>query len=329
MNKSIFYTCCSVLTTLFTSAVFSEQYLTLDLTGMDRNIQSQDFSCLGNNCNNNPSQTIVLKSTDSNFKLEPSASIAYGRDTHRGRAEFRGTYYGHWKGSRNKIDAGEDLNPIRDLMSDDDDFTDSYSHKITYDSTLWGAEMLLSRELSRNRKFTYGLSYLDLNENFNWNTVDEMGDLPGVNGNANYDLSTSNKLYGVVVGLEGLLKDLGPKATITYGVKGGLYVNNREQSGRIENDVSTTPDIGQGSRSDSGASGLLEAKIGVDYKINKTSTINLGIKGTYLSNVALAPDQVTFGTEAPGPLLDERLSHIVETGNLTLYGISLNFTKYF
>ena len=67
----------------------------------------------------------------------------------------------------------------------------------------------------------------------------------------------------------------------------------------------------------------------LDYKINKTSSINVGIKGMYLSNIAVAADQVISDTGMDKPLLDERLSHIIETGDLTLYELSLNFIQYF
>lgn len=67
----------------------------------------------------------------------------------------------------------------------------------------------------------------------------------------------------------------------------------------------------------------------MDYRFNKTTKLDFGVRGMYLSNVALAPDQITFGDQAAGALLDERLSHKPETDSLKMFGAYVGLTKRF
>ena len=327
-NKQTLFAAVSLSLSLSTQAD-TVQYLNVEATGLNRDTQSNDLACLGNNCENSTTQNIILNSKDADFGTELGVTVTYGRDIDLGTLELSGTYYGKWEGSKLVVDVGEDINPIADLQNDDDDWTDAYSHEIKYNSELWGTNLTLSKPFKKKHTLSYGLSYFNLSEDFNWNTVDAEGQLPGANGNANYKIETKNQLYGAIIGLEGDLWKLSQKSNITYGIKGGAYLNKRKQSGRIENDLSSSPDIGRGENSDSGFSGLIDARIGMDYHFNKTTKLDFGVRGMYLSNVAFAPDQITFGSQNDGAALDARLSHKPETDSLKMFGAYLGLKKRF
>ena len=203
MHKLIRYACFSALMILLSPAAQSEQYLTVDLIEVDRSLYDQGFICFCCDCVNDPSQFMILSSLDSNFRFESDETVISSRN--------------NLKDPSINSNAIENTDSILDWIG-------TYSHKISYAPDLSGRELLLSQELSDNLTFTYGLSYLHLSEDFNWSFVDEVneiGELSSLNDSINYHVTTSNKMFGAVVGIEGFLRELGPRTTITYGVKGG------------------------------------------------------------------------------------------------------------
>jgi hypothetical protein len=316
------------------SQVLAENYVTGEVFSLHR---SDTGRSLGLNRNTGK---ILLEGSDADLEWEAGGSIALGWDSDWGLFELKTTYYGDWDGGKNIFDPNEDIRPVDNLQSDDEDFTDAYSYSIDYDSTMWGVELmrrqaldvgsLFSSTLTSDHTLSYGLSYINVDEDFRWNTVDNPGDLPGINGNSDYTVDTDNHLMGVLVGLDGTLIKLWNNTThIVYGVKAGAYANYATQETRLQNDLSIVPDLGRSDESEWGFSGLVDVRLGLDFHVHEAVTIGMGFRSIYVTGLALAPDQITFGSELAGPALNHRLDANPDRSDIVIYGGYLNASVAF
>ncbi len=239
------------------------------------------------------------------------------------------SFYGDWNGGDELVSQDEDIDPVDELQSDDDDFTDAFLHDIDYESRLWGMEFSKTMQLnSSSSSIFYGLSFLSLDEKFEWHSRDDVTDnTPGTNGYGQYNIETDNRLIGVVAGIESARK-IGAKTNLLGTLKAGVYANRAKQTSHMENDADTSPDIGDGSKKKWKAAGLLQGRVGLEFTPKQDMQISLGYQALYLSGVALAPDQVIFGDEDDGPDLDSRLSGL-DTDHILLHGPYLKFFMSF
>jgi len=231
------------------------------------------------------------------------------------------SYFGSWDGSDKLVSADEDIDPVSELQSDDDDFTDAYLHSISYESRLLGAELSKTMQLSNpSANAFYGVSFLSLDEEFEWHSQDNAaGNTPGTNGYGQYNIETDNRLIGLVAGINAERK-IGAKSTLLGSLKLGVYANRAKQTSHMENDVDlVAPDIGDGSKKEWKAAGLLQGRVGIEFTPKQNMQVRVGYQALYLSNVALAPDQITFGGELAGSALDSRLSKL-DTDHILLHG---------
>lgn len=314
----------SAVIALLPVSAMADRYVKAELTYLERSDAEQDFSC-ADNCPDN----VVLSAEDIDSDWESGLSLAYGWDSNRwGQMELGASYFGKWTGSRTAIDEGEDLNPIGDLQDDDDDFTIAYAHKVDYDSTLWGLHLVRKMPVGEGKYTgTVGLSYLNLKEGFDWGTLDEDGDLYSENGS--YNIDTQNHMIGVVAGVDGALAKVGSNGRVVFGLLAGAYANNAKQSSKLSNDVTGSLDFGKGSDSQWEMALRLDASLGLEFDVAQRSKLGFGVKGMWLSGVALAPEQVSFGDQDEGPDLNNRLGDDVTTDTLGMWGAYVSFQATF
>lgn len=317
--------CILFTTCLYMPVASAENFINLEVTGLQRSDEGGPLSI------NSDTGNVILEADDTDFDLEPGAGIQIGHRTDSGNEYSVGfTYYGNWDGSRRVQDDAEDIDPIQELADDDDDFTDAFEHSINYESDLLGAEVMMRpAALQFNHGNTdlgigFGISYINLEEDFTWNTIDEEGDAPGTNGNSNYRIDTQNHMFGAFGELR-VIQGLSKHVSISGTARGGIYANDAEQTSQFEDDGVVT---GRGKADDLETAGLFDGRIALVFTPTANSSFNVGYRGMYLTGVALAPDQITFGGQTTGTALNNRLSGL-STGTLTLHGPFASFNMRF
>ncbi|MDZ7736232.1 MAG: hypothetical protein U5P41_09130 [Gammaproteobacteria bacterium] len=315
----------SILFCLSMPVTGAENFINLEVTGLQRSDEGGPLSI------NEDTDEVVLEADDTDFDLEPGAGLQIGHRSDNGNEYLAGfTYYGNWDATRRVQDADEDIDPLNELADEDSDWTDAFEHSIDYESDLWGAEVMMRPAALRHSHGNLGLdigvgiSHINLEEDFNWNTIDEEGDAPGDNGNSNYRIETQNHLFGVFGELR-VTQGLTDNVSINGTARGGMYANFAEQQSVFENDGVR---IGRGSNDEVETAGVFDGRIALAFTPMTNASINVGYRGMYLTGVALAPEQVTFGDEDTGSALNNRLSGL-NTGNMWLHGPFATFNMRF
>ncbi|HBE66594.1 MAG TPA: hypothetical protein DDW52_00460, partial [Planctomycetaceae bacterium] len=173
-----------------------------------------------------------------------------------------------------------------------DDTDRSYTHTITYDSTIHNGEVNFRRAYAPavdcfQGSFLAGLRYIDLNEKFRFATV-------GTNNNtfafnqlrfSNFDVIARNRMFGVQIGGD-LWLNVMPGLKMGVETKGGILGNQHE----IEH-VLVANSIASGFESLNGdeATLLTEFSATMLYRLSYSWTLRGSYNLLYLDNVALAP----------------------------------------
>lgn len=313
MNKFMILCCTGACVALPCATQAAEpSYVGAELTYLNRSAEGQTLS-LDN------STGATMGGNDAKLGFEPGLRVVFGTPAYGYMLDGHLSYFGRWTGKDSLTSPGENIDPVRELASDDDDWTDAYRHSIDYESRMWGAGLMLSKGQAERVKYGLGLDYLDLREDFKWNTLDEASDLPGTNGNSNFKINTKNRLFGVTGAVSSGGWKLGQSVTAGAGLKAGIFANWAKQSASFENDLPSTADLGEGSSSKTRPAFLLEAQAKLDFAVAKTMTLSLGYRVAYLNGVALASEQVTFGNQAGGAAFNDRLGKL-DFGSLFMHG---------
>jgi hypothetical protein len=129
-----------------------------------------------------------------------------------------------------------------------------------------------------------GFRYLELDEVFRADLVDAVTPAATVV----YDATTQNRLYGVQVGAEVKLLEVGERLSLEFVGKAGIYHNSGAQATRLDTGAIVVPAVGRADR----ASFLGEAHLAANYCLYK----NLSLRASYgvmgISDLALATDQM-------------------------------------
>lgn len=301
-----------VATTLFSINSHADNNFSFEASYLNR-------SDAGSNLSQNTGTGEIMSGKDADLGNELGFTVSVGGETSDGERLIGSfSYYGKWNSNDELVDVAQRIDPIDEVSASDDDFTDAYLHGIDYESRFWGLELTKTKHLNTTSATAfYGLSYLDLDEKFTWITLDSPGLVPGNNGYGVYDVKTENKLFGLVVGINAGRK-IGTSSSVLGDLKLGLYANRAKQTSYFEND-GTGGDIGNGSESDWKLAGLIQGKVGIEFTPGRDTKLSVGYQAIYLNGVALAPEQITFGNEAIGAALNNRLSDI-ETDDILLHG---------
>ncbi len=129
-----------------------------------------------------------------------------------------------------------------------------------------------------------GFRYLELDEVFQADLIDAVTPSPTVV----FDTTTQNRLFGIQVGAEVPLLEVGERLRVEFVGKAGIYHNSGAQATRLDTGVIVVPAVGRADR----ASFLGEAHLAVNYCLRK----NLSLRASYgvmgISDLALATDQM-------------------------------------
>ena len=295
MNKTLGLV--SMMIMLLPAVGQSAQYGKVELTNLHRS--DADNTTLAGRRVVFGSFTDTLDTDDAGLGWEPGVGLAYGWDSQWGQLELGLNYFGNWGGDKTYIDTAQNvyLSPtgtfpqLTLLTSDSGDFNNAYAHTIEYDSRAWGLQLLRKLPLQDpNHTLVYGLSYVNLDESFNWVGYDEIDDYQGTDTDiGRYLIDTDNHLLGMVAGAEGTLAKIGSNGRVVYGVMGGLYANHAKQSSELQ--VQNTY-YASGSESEWKAAARIDGHLGLEFDLHKDAVICSGVNGLWLNGVALAPEQV-------------------------------------
>lgn len=176
-----------------------------------------------------------------------------------------------------------------------DSFDDSVTHSANYESKLTDIEANMRHFLSCNCSLIAGFRYINLDESFDFTSIDSVG----ASRYARYNLDTDNNLYGFQLGLArqwccGCKFSFG-----AYG-KAGVFFNDVDSDHRFVNVTSSGLDRDERtSKSDNSWATIVDLGLKGTYCVNDHVRLNAGYMIVFLNNVALAPEQLA---DAPNQL---------------------------
>ncbi len=180
-----------------------------------------------------------------------------------------------------------------------------------YATNLYNTELNVRRDLSKRITVLAGFRWVHLTENlqgtltpadrylplwkFNQNTnlltVAQIENLPGVRATGSFppfwNTSTTNNLYGLQIGADAKILQLGPFSIDTL-IKAGAYDNNADES----TGVSIFKVVEPSHASTNHAAFIGEAGLQCKYQIAKGFALKVGYEALWLEGVALAPEQI-------------------------------------
>lgn len=163
-----------------------------------------------------------------------------------------------------------------------------------YQTELQSAELNLRRRIGHSFWFSVGSRWLEFNERFNseFNFIGAGGNMAGTG------FSTTNNLYGLQLGVDGVFYRTMSGLTFDGFVKAGIYANRAKSSAYaypVGGPISTAND-----NADEFAL-VGETGLFASYPINCVWSIRGGYQVMWLSGIAVAGDQITQTTFFSGP----------------------------
>jgi hypothetical protein len=165
---------------------------------------------------------------------------------------------------------------------------------VSYSSRLYNVETNLRWKGICHLPVLAGFRTLGLDENFQ----------VSVAGGENVSVantSTNNALYGCQIGIEPVLWDQGGRFRLESSLKAGIYGNRTHQRTFLGGQQFD-------SRSDGVPSYVGEIGVFASYALNKCWSLRAGYEVMWITNVALAPDQlssVNYGVPPTGAVYDK------------------------
>ena len=143
------------------------------------------------------------------------------------------------------------------------------------------------------REYLAGLRLIDIQENIDW-TAENISTLNGSDGT--YLIRTSNNLFGIQLGY-GMTYET-DRWNITLSTKQGFFVvDERSTSNFIVPDAATNVDFATEAH-ENRLSYLAQMSILARYHIRPNLSLRAGWELMYLTNLALAPNQIDFSPVA-------------------------------
>jgi hypothetical protein len=173
-----------------------------------------------------------------------------------------------------------------------------------YASKLYNAELNVRWNPYCRLTVLAGIRWLNLSENFQGTLAP-----PTIVGEPPFwNTSTTNNLYGIQTGLEGVLFERGA-FSIDALAKAGIYDNSAEES----TGVSTFKIVRPSSASTHHAAFVGEIGLQCKYKVTKGLFLKAGYEAIWLEGVALAPGQIQE-TLMPTPITAQALGVNCDSG---------------
>jgi hypothetical protein len=226
----------------------------------------------------------VLTTQDLNFGWDAGPRVFFGGflTKHSG---FEVGYFGIQGGDAtasatdpNNLDIPPPLSAVAN------DFDNANSMTLTYNWRINNAEVNLFEDWGHFQVLG-GFRYFNLDEQFNIRTQDADGDV------SDYHINSRNNLYGGQMGARFFYE--GCKWGIGGTGKAGVYGNSARQRQTVRDNDNTT--LLRNARGDEGVTSFIgDLDLYATYKINDHWRVRGGYYLLWISDLALAPDQLDF-----------------------------------
>jgi putative beta barrel porin BBP7 len=182
-------------------------------------------------------------------------------------------------------------------------FDNAASYAFNYNSRLYGGEINGRCNYacdSATLSLLAGFRYVQLNDDFSLSAQGTTTGFPGAPlATGQYTVSTHNNLYGAQVGGEAFI-NLAESLRLQLMAKAGVFDNFMSQRSAIVNAfVGGAPFAVAGAASSDRVASVVEFGAFLHWWATPNVGIKAGVEGMFLTNVALAPDQLQFSV-APG-----------------------------
>jgi hypothetical protein len=194
------------------------------------------------------------------------------------------------------------------------DYQNANAIKGSCDTRLWSAEVNYWYHVTPQRvdyfsiSWLFGMRYFNLDEFFNLKSETN-------SGSSHYKIHANNKIFGPQLGgdIEG---NLG--CNFTWGIIGKLGpLINFAQNNTLLKDINNTLVVKRYNPSDFNLTFLGEIAPFILFNLSKSVLFKISYELTYLSNVALALNQITFREDDASDVMD----HVNIRGAFMYYGL--------
>lgn len=178
-------------------------------------------------------------------------------------------------------------------------------------TTFRGADVNLTYAMGDGFSLFGGLAYIGLHDNM-------MISAAGIGTTYDYEWDVNNRMIG---------PQIGANVNLMGGPGPGLFVDATMRAGLLFNSITSTvqSDLGNGDNLERARTLMVGGGITAGYNINENFAVTLGYQGTFLKNVALAPDQVGV----TGNLNQVDIPLETTTGNFLAHGLTLGLNLRF
>lgn len=239
-----------------------------------------------------PASQAVLNASDASLSgdFQPGALLTWGRRLDLVSA-FEITFFGFntWQNSAQTTGAADlSLPGTLPLLTRDYIFADKIH--IDYESSIYNAEANYTQTIAGLKLLT-GFRYVRLNESFDLNSTVALQN--GQNSSSDYLIRAKNNLMGGQIGIG--FDSQWDRLTVDMLTKWGVYANVAEQN-TLMKDFNNTVVIRNFQDHTTAVSVLGEIQLNASYRIFDWLSIRGGYRFMWINNLALAPNQLDFGT---------------------------------
>jgi hypothetical protein len=219
----------------------------------------------------------------------------------------------HWNGSSSAACPGSLQFPFATGFNNTVDYQDADSMKGTCDTRYWSVETNYWCHVTPRRvdqfsvSWVFGLKYMDLNEHFTLQAH-------SIGSSSRYRIETKNRIAGPQLGGD-IEINLGDNFTCGVAGKGGLMVNFG-QNKTVFRDDNNTKTLKSCNPSDFNGVFFGEIAPFLLFNLSKRVLFKASYELTYLSNIALAMNQITFNEDDTTNLLNQ----VTVGGSFMFYG---------
>lgn len=261
-------------------------YAQFDALFLDRTNRAVDRAVVLNDTTGDT----ILSVRDLDFNGAAGPRLVLGRqldDFHAWEALYFGTH--DWDAFRTARDENNlDIPP--DLVVPATDFDNADVMKLSYGAELHNAELnyLWARRgnLWNGVSLLAGFRYVDLEERFNINSLDNDGT------RSDYTITARNRLYGGQIGLRAVRR--GCRWGWDFTGKAGVFGNDTYQQ-QFVGDEGNTITLRDTFTSNGVASFVGDLNTSLQYKLTDVWSIRGGYNVLWIEGVSLAADQLDFG----------------------------------
>lgn len=251
----------------------------------------------------------LLGAEDLNFSLEPGISALVG---HRidSMSAWEIAYFGANQWDENLRTASlANLDLPDPIGTDVDDFNNADVITVESLSSFHSAEVNYLHDFAQVSGLI-GVRYVNWEELLTISALDNDGDI------SDYEVGTSNNLYGGQIGLR--LARQGPRLNWEFTGKAGIFGNDAQQRQTLMDDDNTIVVRSVGSR-ESGVSFVGDANLSAHCPLNRVWSVRAGYNVIWLTGLGFAADQVDFTNDLnSGTTLDRDGTVVVHGLNVGL-----------